>query len=153
MTASIPTLEQCLCAAERMNLRSKRTRKGTPTGRGLQFQVYRPASRVLEKEEQQDEESGPIYSTGRVNEPRAGALLIAADDDISQVNPALLRASALQHGYVYLRDTESFSEAVSYLALQMLRVDWRHDEHEVSRDCAEQAAASMRTPWWSEGSD
>lgn len=143
MTASVPTLDQCLCAAERMKLRSKRTAAGTPTARGYQFQVFPPTSRA----------AGRRYTTGRVNAPRAGALLIAADDDISQVNPALLRASALLYDYVYLRDTESFSEAVSYLALQMLRADWRRDEHEVSRDCAEHAAASMRTPWWSEGAD
>ena len=144
MTACVPTFDECTLAAERMNLRSKRTRKGTPTFLGLQFQVFRPRSRVM------TDDGSDIYSTGRINGARAGALLIAADDDRKQVNPALLHASDRLHNYVYLPGGDSFSELVAYLALQLLRAGWRFDDYEVARDLAEQVAASMRTAWWSE---
>lgn len=142
MTSRLPTLAECMLAAERMDLRSKRTRRGTPTFLGLQFQVMRAAYRPGKRR----------YSTGRINGARAGALLIAADDDRTQVNPALLRASELLHEYVYVHGAESFSELVSYLALQLLRAGWRSDDYEVSRDLAEAAARRMRTAWWSEES-
>lgn len=142
MTSRLPTLAECMLAAERMDLRSKRTRRGTPTFRGLQFQVVRAASRPGKRR----------YSTGRINGARAGALLVAADNDQKQVNPSLLRASELLHDYVYLPGADSFSELVSYLALQLLREGWRVDDEEVSRECAELAARKARTAWWSENS-
>lgn len=139
MTSCVLTFDECTLAAERMDLRSKRTRRGTPTFLGLQFQVLRAASR----------KGRSRYSSGRINGARAGALLIAADDDRTQVNPALLRASELLHDYVYFHGADSFSESVSYLALQMLRAGWRTD-YEVSRELGEAAARRMRTAWWSE---
>jgi hypothetical protein len=145
MTARVPTFNECALAAERMDLRSKRTRKGTPTFLGLQFQVFRPRSRDVAGKCKRR------YSTGRINGARAGALLIAADDDRQQVNPALLHASALLHErYVYVVGGESFSEVVSYCALQLLRAGWRHDDDEVACECAELAARRTRSAWWSE---
>lgn len=133
MTSRVPTLAECLHAAENMPLRTQRTRAGTPTGRSFQFQVRR---------------NGRL-STGRINPARAGALVIAGDGDTTQVNPALLRASELQSNYIDTEGDESFSEVASYLALQMLRADWRRDEYDVVRDLAEDAAARMRRAWWS----
>jgi hypothetical protein len=145
MTVRVPTFDECALAAERMDLRSKRTRKGTPTFLGLQFQVFRPRSRDVAGKCKRR------YSTGRINGARAGALLVAADGDQEHINPALLQASAMLHErYVYVVGGESFSDVVSYLALQMLRAGWRPDDDEVGCECAELAAQRTRSAWWSE---
>lgn len=96
---------------------------------------------------------GKRRSTGSCSPEEAGALLIAADESIRDVNAALLRASVLQEDYIDLPGAPPFSEVVCDCALLMLRCGWRRRNDEVARHCAEHAARSARLVWWSEESD
>lgn len=89
-------------------------------------------------------------TTGTCSPAEAGALLIAADESIREVNAALLRASVLLEDYNDLPDTPSFSECVADRALLLLRAGWRRRDDEMARDIAEKAALSQRLVWWSE---
>ena len=108
MTNRVPTLAECLHAAENMPCAlSARAQARLPDAA---FSFSSPQRPLVDRAHQS---------------ARAGALVIAGDGDATQVNLALLRASELQTTTSTPKATESFSEVVSYLALQMLRADWR----------------------------
>ena len=97
MTSRVPTLAECLHAAENMPLRTQRTRAGTPTGRSFQFQVRR---------------NGRL-STGRINPARAGALVIAGDcDEAGLVREVVMKpvSTNLTHGWCCAVWTPAFTE-------------------------------------------
>lgn len=96
---------------------------------------------------------GKRRTTGSCTQPEAGALLIAADESIRDVNAALLRASVLLEDYIDLPDAPPFSDMVCDRALLMLRADWRRRDTEIARECAEHASLNGRLVWWSEGAD
>lgn len=136
MTGRVPTLNETVRAAACMHLRSKRSRRAPSAALEYLFQIR---SIVTGKQ-----------STGLISNYCVGALVIAADGDGKQVNPALLRASnMLREMNAKALEGDSVSETVAYLALQLLRADWRTGDLQVARDIAEAEAAAMNTPWWS----
>lgn len=102
-----------------------------------QFQLWSPLVRCKTR------------TTGSCSPEEAGALLIAADESVREVNAALLRASDLLEQFIPLPDGPAFSEVVADRALLMLRCGWRRKWDEVARECAELAALRARLVWWS----
>lgn len=135
MTSLVPKRAQCLRAARRLPMQRYREILM------YQYQLWSPLVR------------GKRRSTGSCTHPEAGALLIAADESVRDVNAALLRASDLLEDYIPLDDTPPFSDVVCDRALLMLRAGWRRRDDEVSRECAELASLTGRLVWWSEGAD
>ena len=124
-------------AAARIKLQRTRTRKGTSSVCVYLFQLYACMLR------------GGHRTTGSCAPAYAGALLIAADDSIRDMNAALLRASQMLDDYIDLPDMLSFSELAADRALLLLRAGWRRKDGDVARDIAEHAAQSMRLVWYS----
>lgn len=132
MSSTIPSRASCLHAARRLRMQRYRA------VRVYLFQLWSPLVR------------GKRRTTGSYSPEEVGALLIAADDSIRDVNAALLRASVLLEQFVPLPEGPSFSELVKDRALLMLRCGWRRRDDEVARECAELAALRTRLVWWSE---
>jgi len=124
-------------AAARIKLQRTCTRKGTPSVQFYLFQLYACTLR------------GGHRTSGSCAPAAAGALLIAADESIRDMNAALLRASQLLDDYIDLPDMLSFSELAADRALLLLRAGWRRKDGDVARDIAEHAAQSMRLVWYS----
>jgi len=141
MTSAVPTLKECLRASSRLPLQLTRTKRGTPSARVYLFQLIASLLR------------GGHRTTGSTSPAHAGALLIAAEQSVRDVNAALLRASVVLEDYIDLPEAPSFSEVVADRALLLLRAGWRRRDNDIARDIAEHGALTAHLVWWSEGAD
>jgi hypothetical protein len=132
MSSTVPTRAQCLRASRRLKMQRYREILV------YLFQLWSPLAR------------GKKRTTGSCSPEEAGALLIAADESIMDVNAALLRASDLLEQFAPQADGLPFAEVVRDRALLMLRCGWRRRDNDVARECAELASLRARLVWWSE---
>ncbi|MCR5865678.1 hypothetical protein [Aquincola sp. J276] len=138
MSSAVPARAQCERAAARLKLQRTRTRKGAPSALVYLYQIISCLLRSGRR------------STGSCEPLEAGALLIAAEQSVRDMNAALLRASVLLEAYVPGDEQPPFSELVADRALLILRAGWRRKLPDAERLAAEEAALALRLVWWSE---
>lgn len=84
--------------------------------------------------------TGKGRTSGSIDALTAGAMLLAADLSVRDMNAACARASQLMAHWLDMPGAPTYSAVVADRALRLLRVGWRRKAPDADRVAAEQAA-------------
>ena len=138
MTDDVPTRAQCLRASSHLKLQHISDRKGDKRWPVYSVSLHQPHIR--------NTGVGRGRTSGSIDGVTAGAMLIAADMSVRDMNAACARASQLLAHWLDLPDAPTYSAVVADRALRLLRAGWRRKAPDAVRAAAEQAAE--RTARW-----
>jgi hypothetical protein len=152
----IYTRSECRRAALRLKITRIADRNGDKRWPLYSVSVYMPFSRQADSEVQQefDEEGKPVGRRKKltsigIDRTLAGAMLLAADLSVRDLNAACRRASEMLDYWLPFPDAPAFGHVVAELALWLLRFGWKRkmlkaEQEQVQKD-AYKAFRSMPT--------